>query len=315
MKRRYAICCNAAMFAMPATAAYRAGMNIQRDNATLVWDLGCQLGEGPLWVPEERALWFVDIERAALHRFLPESGEKTTWHAEGRPSFIVKSQGGGFIVGKERALVHFDGIDFGETLAAIPMREGNRTNDATVGPDGRLWFGTMDDDKREPHGRVYTFDGALRERGGNCTITNGPAISPDGATLYHVDTVARRIWKHAIHDPAADLDAGTLFIEFAREDGNPDGVTTDAEGCVWVAMWGGWCVRRYAPAGELLAKIDLPCAQVTKVAFGGQDLRTAYVTTARTGLSETDLINQPLAGGVFTFNAPAPGLAPYAVRA
>jgi len=285
-----------------------------RKTAELVWDLGCQLGEGPLWVPEDAALWFVDIEGAALHRYVPVTGDRTSWHAEGRPSFIVRSTRGGFVVGMERSLAAFDGARFGDTIATIPMREGNRTNDATVGPDGRLWFGTMDDDQRAPHGRVYTFDGALCERGGACTITNGPALSPDGDTLYHVDTVARQIWAHPIRDRDANLDAGTLFVAFDEADGHPDGVTVDSEGCVWVAMWGGWCVRRYSPEGVLLARIGVPCGQVTKIAFGGSDLRSAYVTTARTGLSAAALAEQPLAGGVFAFAARAAGLAPHAVR-
>lgn len=302
------------MFANALRARYRTRMVIHRDAAKLVWNSGCQLGEGPLWVPEDKALWFVDIEGSAIHCWHPDTGHKNSFPARGRPSFIVRSQAGGFIVGKERELVRFDDGLFGDTLVTIPMRDENRTNDATVGPDGRLWFGTMDDDKRHPHGRVYTFDGLLTERGGDCTITNGPAISPDGATLYHVDTAARQIWAHPIADPAAKLDAGTLFVQFDRSEGHPDGVVTDAQGCVWVAMWGGWCVRRYSPDGILLAIVDVPCAQVTKVAFGGYDLRTAYVTTARTGLSDDDLQAQPLAGGVFTFDAPAPGLPACTVR-
>ena len=99
-----------------------------------------------------------------------------------------------------------------------------------------------------------------------------------------------------------------LFLQLDETDGYPDGVVLDSEGCLWVALWDGWGVRRYAPSGELLLHIPLPCARVTKLAFGGPDLRTAYVTTARTGLDDAALARQPLAGALFAFDAPVAGL-------
>ena len=147
----------------------------------------------------------------------------------------------------------------------------------------------------------------MRPVGGHCPITNGPAVSPDGGTLYHVDTLGGSIQAFDIRSRDT-LKDGRVFAAIDPADGTPDGVTVDSEGCIWVALWGGWALRRYAADGNLLATVPIPCAQVTKLAFGGEDLRTAYVTTARTGLSETDLCEQPLAGALFAFEAPAPGL-------
>jgi D-xylonolactonase len=278
----------------------------------LVWPVETVLGEGPAWIAG--VLWFVDIKGGALHRFDPTSGARASFAVGGAPSFVVPTADGGLLVGNRGELQPFAGETLGASIATIPMPAHNRTNDATVDPSGRLWFGTMDDGETRATGAVYLFDGiTLRAVGGECTITNGPAISPDGRHLYHVDTLAGTIVRF---DIGADeqLSDGTLFATIAPEDGNPDGVTVDSEGSVWVGLWGGWEARRYATDGTLQARVALPCANVTKVAFGGADLRTGYVTTARKGLSAEDLAKQPLAGGLFAFDAPAPGQPLPAVR-
>ncbi len=272
------------------------------------------MGEGPIWLPEAAALWFVDIKSGHLHRFEPATGARRTCPVGGRPSFVVPQAGGGLLVGSGNALLPFDGDTLGDAVATVDMPAHNRTNDATVDPSGRLWFGTMDEEETRASGKVYVLDAAgLREVGGGCTITNGPAVSIDGHHLYHVDTLGGTVWRFDIRGDTA-LSDGVVFATIAKEDGSPDGVTIDSEGCLWVALWGGWQVRRYAPDGALLAVVNLPCANVTKIAFGGPDLRTAYVTTARVGLSEEALRAQPLAGGLFAFDAPAPGVRLPAVR-
>jgi sugar lactone lactonase YvrE len=280
--------------------------------AEIVWDAKAKLGEGPIWMPSEQAVWFVDIKQGRLHRFTPATGAGETFEVGGRPSFVVATDRGGLLVGSGHALIRYEGGRAVETVATIDMPPRNRTNDATVDGQGRLWFGTMDDDEQHPHGRVYRFDGTIREMGGECCITNGPAVSPDGRFLYHVDTIAGLIWRFPLDGER--LADGEVLTRIDPADGHPDGVNVDAEGCIWVALWGGWGVRRYSPEGELLATIAFPCAQVTKVTFGGPDLRTVYATTASIGLSPEELERQPLAGGLFAFEAPAPGLPPHSVR-
>lgn len=283
-------------------------------HAELIWPVETALGEGPLWLPEEGALWFVDIKRGRLHRYTPATDARESFDVGGAPSFAVPLAEGGLLIGRGLELVRFDGDTLGAVVAPIAMPAGNRTNDAAVDPHGRLWFGTMDDSEAEASGRIYRFDGTVREMGGAAIVTNGPAVSPDGTLLYHVDTIAGRIWRVDLRDDPGSIAHGELFVAIDPADGHPDGVVVDAEGCLWVALWGGWGVRRYSPAGELLLQVSLPCAQVTKIALGGPDLTTAYVTTARVGLSDAELEGQPLAGGLFAFAAPAPGVAPNAVR-
>ena len=277
-------------------------------HAQLGWAVETELGEGPLWLGETGALWFVDIKRGALHRFEPATGERDTLPVGGRPSFIVPGEDGTLLIGDGDAIRPLRGRALGEAIARVPGPARNRTNDATIDASGRLWFGTMDDGETQASGAVHLFkDGAVSVAGGEAVITNGPAVSPDGHRLYHVDTLGRVIWRFDIAG-SERLENGEVFARIDPADGTPDGVTIDAAGCLWVALWGGWQVRRYSPGGALLATIALPCANVTKVAFGGPDLRTAYVTTAKAGLSAGERAAQELAGGLFAFPVETPGL-------
>jgi len=275
----------------------------------LIWPVAATLGEGPAWIGRERALWFVDIKGGKVHRYDPASDDRQSFEVGGMPSFLVPAEGAKLLVGSLDGLYLLDDGKLTGPVATIDMPAHNRTNDATVDASGRLWVGTMDNDETAATGAIYLFDaGDLRAVGGECVITNGPAVSADGRTIYHVDTLGRTIYRCDIA-AGASLALGEVFVTIAEEDGSPDGVTLDAEGCLWVGLWGGWQARRYAPDGTLIATVPMPCANVTKVAFGGPDLRTGYITTARAGLSDADLADQPLAGGLFAFDAPAPGAA------
>ena len=278
----------------------------------LVWAVEAMLGEGPAWFAEEQALRFVDIKGGRLYRYHPESGACETLVPQGQarfcPSFVLPAEGGGMVVGSIGQVLPVSSAGVvGEPLARLPMPAHNRTNDATVDGQGRLWLGTMDDEEQQATGALWCLErGALRQMGGEAVVTNGPAISGDGRLLYHVDSGARTIWRFTL-DEDARIVGREAFLQLSEADGHPDGVVLDAEDCLWVALWDGWGLRRYAPDGSLLLQVDLPCARVTKIAFGGPDLRTAYVTTARVGLDSAELAAQPLAGGLFAFDAPVAG--------
>lgn len=264
------------------------------------------LGEGPIWKPDEQTLWFVDIKRGQLQCFDPAAGHCETHDVGGEPSFVVPLEGGGLLVGSRRQLFRFDGMSLGSPLFDIDMPEHNRTNDATVDGGGRLWFGTMDDEERLPSGALHCLDrGILSTSTWQAVVTNGPAVSLDGRWLYHVDSGERTIWRLAVD--GGNVGAGEVFVQLSDTEGYPDGVVIDSENCLWVALWDGWAIRRYAPDGTLLLEVATPCARPTKIAFGGPDLRTAYVTTARIGLTASALAEQPLAGSILSFAAPAAG--------
>jgi xylono-1,5-lactonase len=276
-----------------------------------VWDLKAELGEGPNWVDREQALWFTDIKKLSLHRFDPATGSSTTSEAGSFPGFVLPAAGGGFVAGLQIGLAFFDPVSGGyDTMVRVePDLPGNRLNDAAVDASGHLWFGTMDNAEEAPSGRFYRLgdDGSVEARGPGCCITNGPAFSPDGRLGYFVDTLAKRV--HVIEvGPGGTLGEPRLFCEIEEGAGYPDGPSVDAEGNVWLGLYGGWGARRYSPAGELLEHVRFPVANVTKIALGGPDLKTAFATTARQGLSAAEIEAQPLAGGLFTFRVDVPGL-------
>jgi sugar lactone lactonase YvrE len=187
---------------------------------------------------------------------------------------------------------------------------GNRLNDGVVDCHGRLWFGTMDNAEKEKCGAFYCFArGKLSMTAiTDVPITNGPAVSPDGRLLYVVDTLRGAIESADIHDDGT-IGPPRPFVKIAPTEGFPDGPTVDSEGCVWIGLYGGWEARRYSPAGDLLDRVRFPVANITKVALGGDDLRTVYATTARQGLTAEQARQQPHAGDLFQFRTDVPGMA------
>jgi len=284
---------------------------------TDVWPIAAELGEGPVWVERDRALWFVDIKRQQIHRYDPADGAKRSWPAPEQVGFVFPAERGGFLAGLQSGLYHFDEAT-GAFELIVAVESGlptNRLNDGVVDPEGRLWFGTMDNGERAKSGAFYCFAGRELTRTpiDEIAITNGPAVSPDGRLLYVVDTLKGTI------DLADIRDDGTLgerrpFVRIDPKHGHPDGPTIDAEGCVWISLYAGWEARRYSPAGELLERVRFPVANITKLAFGGDDLRTAYATTARQLLSEEEIAKQPQIGDLFEFRVDVPGVSSPLVR-
>ena len=280
-----------------------------------LWDLKATLGEGAMWDAARRQVWFVDIKGRRIHCCAEDGGARRSWDAPSQVGFVAPIASGGMVCGLEDGLYRF--VEQDEAFVTLARVEadlpGNRFNDGHVDASGRLWFGSMDNGESAPTGALYRFDGAgVRHMDEGYVITNGPALSPDCAVLYHTDTLGRRIY-------AFDLDADglltnkRLFVLHAGS-GHPDGMAVDAEGFLWVAVFGGWRIDRYDPQGRKVGAVRLPCANVTKLAFGGDDLRSVFVTTATKGLDPAALSAQPLAGGLFTFRADTPGLPQHALR-
>jgi len=278
-----------------------------------VWPLGCALGEGPVWWRD--ALWLTDIKQKTVHRFDPQHGQGQSWPAPSEVGFLAPLQNGHFIAGAKTGLYDFDpGTgDFVLICAVEPHRPSNRLNDGAVDSGGRLWFGSMDDAEDQPSGMLYRFyRGSLAPMDSGYVINNGPAFSPDGGILYHTDTLERRIYAFDLREDGS-LANKRVFVTIEEGAGYPDGPVVDSEGCLWTGLFGGWAARRYSPAGRLLESVDFPVANVTKLAFGGADLTTVYVTTARKGLDAGSLAAQPLAGGLFRFETRTPGQAQFCV--
>ena len=274
---------------------------------------GCVLGEGPLWSAANAALWFVDIKAPALHRWHPASGSHARWPMPAAIGFVQLLDGGGMVVGLADGLYRFD-PDTGNVAplhTVEPERPGNRLNDAVVAADGALWFGSMDDAEAAASGQLHRcHGGAPAVVHGGYVITNGPAFCPRATTFYHTDTLARTV--HAYDHAGGRLSGKRLFTATDPAWGYPDGTTVDAAGGVWIAFFGGAAVRRFDPDGQLTATVAFPVSNVTKLAFGGADLRTAYATTARWLLAPH--ADEPDAGHVFTFAVDVPGLPVHSAR-
>ena len=275
----------------------------------------CELGEGPVWRHAEQALWWVDILGPRIHRLGIANGEVTSWTAPERIGFIEPIAGGGWVAGLKSGLHRFDPLGGGFTLLhTIEDADlDNRLNDAFVDQKGRLWFGSMHDPRTNKSGGLYSLDArGVTPHDDGYAITNGPSASPDGKTFYHTDTRASTIYAFDL-SPTGDLSRRRVFARIDPADGWPDGSAVDAEGCLWTALWGGWGVRRLSPAGETLSFFRLPVANVTKIAFGGADLATAYVTTAWSDLTAAERLAQPLAGRLFSFPSGTRGQPQYEV--
>jgi xylono-1,5-lactonase len=284
---------------------------VSEQEPTPVWELEAELGEGPVWVERDQALWFVDIKKQQVHRFDPKSGSRRSWDSPGQVGFILPAQGGGFVAGLQSGLYRFDELsgDFELIVEVEPELPTNRLNDGVVDPAGRLWFGTMDNGEKAKSGAFYCFhEGRLTRTGlDRIAITNGPAVSPDGKLLYCVDTLKGTIDVANIHDDGS-LGDSRPFVRIDAREGHPDGPTIDANGYLWISLYAGWEARRYAPSGEMVESVRFPVANVTKIAFGGDGLRTGFATTARQLLSAEAIAKQPLIGALFEFSVNVPGV-------
>jgi len=275
------------------------------DTAAVVEPVGnvtAALGEGPYWVPEDDCLLWVDIEGARLHRTYFPSKETVT-DSPGPISAAFPAVGGGILIVGGAALTLLFPAERGgqwvaRTIADTPARDGIRFNDAGVDPAGRVWVGSMHVTEAEPLGELYRLDpgSTLNPVVKNVTVSNGLGWSPDGSRMYYADTPLGRVDVFDYDPATGEAFARRAFADLSAAEGVPDGLTVDADGCVWVAMWGGSALRRFTPEGQPDAVLPVPVSQPTSCAFGGPDLADLYITSARVGLTDDQLAAQPLAG-------------------
>jgi sugar lactone lactonase YvrE len=277
----------------------------------VVFEAEAQLGEGPLWDPRESVLRWVDIPPGRVHRFDPDSGDDTSFEFGEPVGAVAARRAGGLVLATK------SGISTTESDGSSPTRlhevstdpPGGRFNDGKADRWGRLWVGTMLEGTRGA-GSFYRLDpdGSLHTVLTEVSVSNGMDWSPDGRTMYYVDTKTGGVDAFD-HDPdTGEVTNRRRLVDIER--GWPDGLSVDAEGNLWVALYDGWAVRRYTPEGRLTDTVELPAQRVTSCAFGGPDLSTLYVTSAREGLPEAVLANQPHAGALFALEAGVSGQEP-----
>lgn len=284
---------------------------------TCVVDCRCQLGEGPLWSPEEQALYWVDIPapHSALHRYHPASGAHEFWHVPEVVSAVTLHKDGRYLLTAKTGMKIFDPQT--GTLHPFanpePDKPNNRFNDGKTDRKGRYWGGTMADNLggvEAPHqGSLYRIDpdGLSTRMDDGFDIFNTCVWSPDSRIMYAGDS------HFGIYAYDFDLDAGTIsgkrpFFKQPDDLGFTDGSTVDSEGYLWNARWGASKVIRIRPDGSIDRVIEMPVEQPSSCMFGGENLDILYVTSARQGLSAEKLENQPQSGSLFALDVGVRGL-------
>ncbi len=263
-------------------------------------------GEGLLWDPQIERLWWVDIAAEMLHCFDPAKDLATSVAMPCLISALALHKRG-LLIASARGLGIVD--PQAGTIAILddpePDMQGNRLNDIIAGPHGTLWAGTMSEGAKGSTGALYRYEasGATQIRSGT-TISNGLGWSPDGGTLYFIDSV-----PGTLH--AYDGSGWRLIRSFDDTTGKPDGMTVDTDGTLWIAICDRGQVIGMTPEGEITAQIDVPCEIVTNCTFGGVDMKTLYITTGTFSMSAAERASNPLAGGLFAVPMTTPGLPPY----
>ena len=277
----------------------------------LVLDARADLGEGPAWEARSGCLYWVDIRRGHVHLFNPQDG--TDHHVEvGEPiGCLASTTSGGLVLGLRSGFAFLDApFSRGKAAAARsrpilnpePHLPGNRFNDGKCDPAGRFLAGSMDASEVEATGSLYSLDphGSVKTLLTRKHISNGLTWSPDYRTFYYIDTPTRTVMAYDYDLATGAITAARPAISVPPELGWPDGMTSDAEGMLWVAMWGGAKLTRWNPAtGSLLAKIPMLAFNVSSCAFGGPHLTDLYITSARKDMTAEQLVKYPLSGGLF----------------
>lgn len=262
-----------------------------------------ELCEGPCWDVRTARLYFVDILAGQVHAVDPDTGARRSWQLGGPVGAVAPRRAGGWVAAVERGFATFDDEwhRTGPVTPAPGQREGTRFNDGRCDPAGRFWAGTLSYDGSPGRGALYRLDaeGVVTVMLSAVTNSNGLAWSASGTEMYYVDTGKATIDRMAFDPGRGTVADRRTLVAFRPDEGLPDGLTIDSEGFLWVALWGGGCVRRYSPAGELDGEIRLPVTQVTSMAFGGAGLGELFITTAAEGLSAAERRDQPLAGSLF----------------
>lgn len=272
-----------------------------------------RLGEGPLWDSDKQVLYWVDILNHRVHVFEPSSGDDCHWDVGGVGSALALMAGEKLLLAMGDRITTLD-LTSGavDTLTTLTFdTPGTRFNDGKCDPQGRFWVGTLSPElgtaalyRYDPDGSVHTMETGL-------TISNGLGWSPDGNSFYLIDSPQRKIFAYRFDGATGEISDRCIAVDLGDEPVEPDGLAIDRDGNLWTALWDGWAVACFSPAGKALGRVNLPVQRPTCPTFGGPDLSTLYVTTASVGLSQQEIQQGFYAGDVFAIAAPTPGLPTY----
>ncbi|WP_083570828.1 SMP-30/gluconolactonase/LRE family protein [Mariniphaga anaerophila] len=289
---------------LSVTALLMSCSTPKKDTVELVLDTKSALGEGAIWNPKTGELIWVNITEKILNIYNPKLKNNKEMFTGQMIGTVVPADSGKMIVALENGFYQFDSKTGSKQLIADPEADkpGNRFNDGKCDPAGRFWAGTMSKEGKQQAGALYRLDtdGSVHKMIENVTTSNGIVWSPDATKMYYIDTPTQKVVAWNYDNETGEISNPKTAIEIPGEMGYPDGMTIDADGNLWIALWGGSAVGCWNPeTGELLRTVDVPAKNVTSCAFGDDDLGTLYITTATQGTSAEELEKFPHAGGVF----------------
>lgn len=281
-------------------------------NVELLFDTKAPLGEGPTWDSRTQSIYWVDILEKRIY-----CGGEVLLQLDNLIGCLVPRKSGGLVLAwsGDAGQLSFTSLDL-DSLKLTPLApladepSNNRFNDGKCDPRGRFLAGTMDKGEKDPYGSLYSFDGkSIVKLLGNAMISNGLTWSPDHKTMYYIDTPTRQVQAFD-YDPETGMVAnGRVIIDIPQELGWPDGMTSDMQGNLWVAMWGGAQITKWDPnTSQLLDQIPVPALNVTSCTFGGKNQNELYITSARKEMDESSLAQYPLTGGLFRLQTNVEGM-------
>ena len=280
--------------------------------AEIVLDEKTILGEGSIWHPKENTLYWIDIEGKSLHIYDPVTKADKQFVLGSRVGTVVPVEDGGALVALQNGIQKLDTKTGKLTFITNPLTDSNiRFNDGKCDPSGRFWVGTMALDSRKKGGVLYRLDKdkSVHLMLDSVSISNGIVWTADKKTMYYNDTPTGTIQAFDYDDETGNITNRRIAVKIPKGIGAPDGMTIDAEGNLWVALWGGGIVGKFNPlTGELLQKVNVAAPNVSSCAFGGKNLQTLYITTARQWMNEKQLKEYPLSGGLFSVKPGVKGI-------
>lgn len=262
------------------------------------------LGEGPVWDEQRNRLLWVDIVSGRVNQWYADTEEYEAVDFPCKVGSIALMQTNKLVAATDKgfAFLNLENGEFAYLVDPEEGKKGNRFNDGKCDSQGRFWAGSLNEKGQKQAAALYLLDGkgVVTKKIDKVSCSNGMAWSPNDETFYFIDTSIRQIVAYDFESGAGRISNRRIVIEVDPADGLPDGMTIDAEGMLWIALWGGWKVVRWDPGtGEKLAEIRLPVSQVTSCAFGGADLNDLYITSAKIGLTAEERRAQPAAGSLF----------------
>ena len=285
----------------------------QNNIASLEYKVEANLGEGAIWNYKTHELYWIDIEGRQLNIYNPKSKINKVLNTESRIGTVVPFTEDEALIALENG-VHKIDIQTGKSNLFTDMKSellGSRLNDGKCDPSGRFWVGSMHLKQETAKANLYTItsENILQKKIDSVTISNGIVWTSDKKTMYYIDTPTSTIKEFDYNNETGEISNGKIAVKIPIKFGFPDGMTIDEENMLWVGMWNGNAVIRFNPkTGKVISKIEVPAHNITSCAFGGENLETLYITSARIDMTEEELIKYPLAGSLFSINPGVKGV-------